>query len=59
MKPFIFENIFEYNDNFISPSHYTLCIKNLPLDTTKEELKNYFEDLTKDKVIKVNLAYDL
>lgn len=59
IKPSIFENIFEYNDSFISPSHYTICIKNLPIDVTKEKLKEYFEDITNDEVVKVNFAYDI
>lgn len=59
IKPYIFNDIYEFNDNFINPSHYTLCIKNLPLDTTKQELKEYFEELTKDKIVKINFAYDI
>lgn len=59
MKPFIFEDIFEYNDNFISPIHYTICIKNLPRNTQPQEIKSYFEEITQEKIVKVNFAYDI
>ena len=38
---------------------YTIMVSNLPDDITAKDIKIFFENLTKYKVEKINLAYDI
>lgn len=59
IKPKFFEAMKHYNDTVVSISSYTIMVQNLPKDITKEEIVEYFYNLTKQKIIKVNFAYNV
>lgn len=59
IKPLFFEAMKHYNDTVVSITSYTIMVQNLPKDISKEEVSLYFSILTKQKVIKVNFAYNI
>ena len=59
IKPKLFEAMKHYNDTVVSISSYTIMVQNLPKDASKEEVSSYFSTLTKQKIQKVNFAYNV
>ena len=59
IKSQCFEAIKLYNDNALSPSFYTLMVQNLPRNTTRKEIYEYFKELIQKDIIKVNMAFDI
>ena len=59
IKPYFFHAMKMYNDEVVAISYYTIMVQNLPKDLTKTELIDFFERLTKMKIVKVNFAYQI
>lgn len=59
LKNRIFHQIQQYNDSTMNPRDFTIMAQNLPNNVTHEELKEYFQNLVRKEVIKVNFAYDI
>lgn len=43
IKPLIASNIVDFNVGFLDPASYTIVMKNLPLNTKKEDIENFFK----------------
>jgi len=56
-KPKIYQTLKEYNDEIPSISSYSIMVRNLPKTAKKEEVVNYFVNLLKYPVVKVNFTY--
>ena len=48
-----------YNDSAVSPCSYTIMVQNLAKNTNEKEIKDFFENVTKSTVAKINFAYDI
>ena len=59
MKSKIFKKIESYNNGYVSISNYTIMVSNLESSLTEKEIKEYFEKITKYRVLKINFAYDI
>lgn len=59
IKPWFFEAMKHFNDTVASVTSYTIMVQNLPKDVSKEEVSSYFANLTKQRVMKVNFAYNV
>lgn len=59
IKSRCFEAIKLYNDNSLSPSSYTLMVRNLPRESKREEIYSYFRELIQKDISKVNMAFDV
>lgn len=59
MKPYFFDAMKHFNDEVASITSYTIMVQNLPKDVTKDEVRSYFYNLTKQPIVKVNFAYDV
>lgn len=49
----------KYNDEYKSVKDYSILVRNLPVHFNEFDVQQYFENLIKCKVIKVNLVYDI
>ena len=59
IKPKFFEAMKHYNDTVVSITSYTIMVQNLPKEASKEEVCDYFFNLTKQKIVKINFAYNI
>jgi len=59
IKPLIFHDIEQLQEGFLSAADYTIMVQNLPQSATKAEILQFFEDLTSEKIVKANMAYDI
>ncbi len=58
-KQHIQNKIKNLRSSIVDVKLYTIMISNLSQDINLNEIKSYFENLTKYKVEKVNMAYDI
>ncbi|EAS01331.2 transmembrane protein, putative (macronuclear) [Tetrahymena thermophila SB210] len=64
IKPQIANNINDINIGFIDPASFTIAMKNLPQNTKKEDIENFFKPVLKrskdqPKIEKINFAYSV
>jgi len=69
IKRLISNNIVDYNISFLDPASYSIVMKNLPKNTTKEDIINFFRPILKGKnnkkvkemvtIEKINFVYSV
>lgn len=52
LLPLINRNIEDFNISFLDPASYSIVMKNLPMNVTKDDIINFFHPILKDKVNK-------
>jgi len=68
IKRYIASNIIDFNISFLDPSSYSIVMKNMPKNTTKDDIINFFHPILKEKtkkekepvvIEKINFVYSV
>jgi len=68
IKRLISNNIIDFNISFLDPASYSIVMKNLPKNTTKADIINFFRPILKEKnkkdkdmvsIEKINFVYSV
>jgi RNA recognition motif-containing protein len=59
IKKYILKEISQLHHQTLNVSNYSIMVSNLDTDIKAYEIKKYFEKLTKYKVEKINMTYDV